>query len=144
MRKLSFSWWVLISLVWIGGVPGFASGTQFPDTPAGRQTAAWLEAFNHGDLDRYRDFLEKNFPSRVGQLDHEMDFRQMTGGFELRKVEASEPTKLVVLVQEQLSDQFGRLTVEVGTADPHLITKMDMQRVRGSTAIWKSVPHRVM
>jgi len=129
MRKVSFSRWVLISLVWISGVPSVASGTQFPDTPAGRQAAAWLEAFNKGDLARYRDFLEKNFPSRVGQLDREMGFRQMTGGFELRKVEESAPTKLVVLVQEQLSDQFGRLTVEVETAEPHLITKMDMQRI---------------
>ena len=51
---------------------------------------------------------------------------EMTGGFELRKVEESTPTKVVALVQERASDQFGRLTMEVDGAEPHFITQLDI------------------
>src|SRR5579863_4547014 len=102
---------------------------QFPDTPAGHQCAAWLESFNRGDRDAYRSFLQKSFPSRVADLDRELRFRQMTGGFDLKKVEGSTPTTLTALVQERASDQMGRLTLEVAGAEPHLITKLGVRAI---------------
>jgi hypothetical protein len=33
---------------------------QFPDTPAGHQVAAWLQAFNSGNREKRHDFLQKN------------------------------------------------------------------------------------
>jgi hypothetical protein len=36
---------------------------QVPDTAAGRQFSAWLEAFNMGDRTRISQFLETNYPS---------------------------------------------------------------------------------
>jgi|SRR5579872_166160 len=102
---------------------------QFPDTPAGHQCAAWLDSFNRGDRETYRDFLQKNFPSRVGDLDRELRFRQMTGGFDLKKVEESTSTTLTALVQERASDQMGRLTLEVAGAEPHLITKLGVRAI---------------
>jgi D-alanyl-D-alanine carboxypeptidase len=106
-----------------------AAQAPLPDTPAARQCAAWLEAFNRGDREAYRDFLQKNFPSRAEHLDQEVDFRERTGGFELRKVEESAPTKLVALVQERTSDQFARLTLEVEGAEPHRITSMELRAI---------------
>src|SRR5579863_103705 len=102
---------------------------KFPDTAAGHQCAAWLENFNRGDKDAFRDFLQKNFPSRVGELDRELEFRNRTGGFELRKVEESTPTKLTALVQERASDQFARLVIEVEAAEPHRITSLDLNAI---------------
>ncbi len=99
---------------------------QLPDTPAARQCAAWLESFNRGTPDAYRDFLQKNFPSRAAHADQEVGFREMVGGFELRKVEESTPVKLVALVQERISDQFARLTLEVEAAEPHRIKDMSI------------------
>ena len=61
--------------------------------------------------------------------EQDLRFRQQTGGFELRKVEESAPTKLTVLVQERGSDQFGRLTLETDAADPHLINKLDIRAI---------------
>lgn len=118
--------WVLIMLV-----PSVicASRVEFPDTPAGRQAAAWLEAFNRGDRDAYRDFLQKNFPSRLERLDQEMGFREMTGGFELKKIEETTPLKLVALVIEHRSDQFARLTLEVEASEPHRIVTMELRAV---------------
>jgi D-alanyl-D-alanine carboxypeptidase len=103
-----------------------AGQTQLPDTPAAHQFSAWLEAFNRGDRDSYRDFLQKSFPSRAERLDQHLSFRERTGGFDLRKVLDSAPTKLVVLVQERVSDQFARLTVEVEAAEPHNILSMEV------------------
>lgn len=102
---------------------------QFPDTPAGHQAAAWLESFDRGDRDGYHDFLQKNFPARAAEADQAMAFRRMTGGFDLKKIEASTPTKLTALMQERASDQMARLTLEVAPGEPHTITNLDLEAV---------------
>jgi CubicO group peptidase (beta-lactamase class C family) len=129
MRKLSASLLVTVFLLISGLVVTCAAQTPLPDTPAVRQGTAWLETFNMGNRESYRDFLQKNFPSRLQDLDQELGFREMTGGFDLRKVEESTPTKLVALVQERLSDQFARLTLEVETAEPNRIANLDLRAI---------------
>ena len=106
-----------------------AAQTQIPDTPAARECAAWLESFNRGDRETYKAFLDKNYPSGVQRLDRDLEFRQMTGGFDFKKVEESTPTKLVALVQERGSDQFGRLTLEVEAREPHRITSLELRAI---------------
>jgi D-alanyl-D-alanine carboxypeptidase len=106
-----------------------AAQTQPPNTAAGHQLAAWLENFNRGDQDSYRDFLQKNYPSALERLGRDMDFQRMTGGFDFKKVEESTATKLVALVQERTSDQMARLTLEVEAADPHRITSLDLRAI---------------
>ena len=61
------------------------------DIPSGQVCAAWLQAFNSGDRDTYRAFLEKYSPARLDRLDSAMDFRSRTGGLELKKIESSSP-----------------------------------------------------
>lgn len=56
-------------------------------------------------------------------------FRKLTGGFVLRKVETSTPAKLIALVQERLSDQFGRVTLEVENTEPHHITTLNVDAI---------------
>jgi len=114
---------------------------QPPDTPAGRQCAAWLESFNRGDKDAHRDFLEKNYPARSKDLDREMRFRQMTGGFDFKKVEESTPTKLTALVQERQSDQMARLTIEVETAEPHHIVSLNLNAIPRPADPSLALPH---
>jgi hypothetical protein len=46
-------------------------------------------------------------------------------------LEESTPTKLVALVEEHFSDQFGRLSLEVEGVEPYRITRVDAE----STAI---------
>ena len=103
--------------------------TQFPDTPAGHQCAAWVETFNRGDINALREFLQKNSPSRVSGVDREMDFRRRTGGFELKKIVESTPTKVVALVQERASDQMAHLTLEVQADEPHQITNIELRAI---------------
>lgn len=106
-----------------------AAETQFPDTPAGHQATAWLQAFNSGDRAKLHDFLQTNLPDRAAHMDQEMGFRVMTGGFDLKKIEESTPTKLVAIVQERKSDQMGRLTVEVDASESHRMTNLDLRAI---------------
>lgn len=103
---------------------------ELPDTHAGRQLAECVRLFNDAnEREAYRAFMETNYPS--GKLDPEAEwqFREMTGGFELRKVEESSPTRLVVLMQERASDQFARFTLEVEGREPYIITTFERRGI---------------
>jgi CubicO group peptidase (beta-lactamase class C family) len=110
-------------------VPVWQTQTLSPDTPAVNQAKAWLDAFNAGDADKYKEFLRNSFPSRLQRADPDAGFREMTGGFELKKVEEATPTKMVALLKERLSDQFARMTVEVEAAEPHKMTRLSLNAI---------------
>ena len=103
--------------------------TQLPDTPSGNQLKAWLAAFNAADAEKYKEFVKANFPSRAQRADQDLGFREATGGLDVKKIEESTPTKTVVLMQERLSDQMGRLTLEVEAAEPHKITALGLRAI---------------
>ena len=126
-RNLNYPTFAFILLLLIA--PACTAQVLFPDTPVGQQTRTWLETFNAGDAAKYKEFFQKNFPTRVDRADRDTGFRQATGGFELKKIEESTPTKIVALVQERSSDQMGRLIVEVDESDKHLITRLDLQAI---------------
>jgi D-alanyl-D-alanine carboxypeptidase len=97
--------------------------------PSFHQFSAWLAAFNGGDKDHYRQFLENNFPTRVSSLNRDMDLRERTGGFELQKLEQGSATQVNGLVQESDSDQFVRFTLKVETTEPHHILSLSLMAV---------------
>src|SRR5215204_6213795 len=86
---------------------------QLPHTPAGNQAKGWLEVFNAGNVEKRREFLQKNYPSRLERFDRETEMRRGTGGFDVMKVAESTPTKIVLLIQERLGEQVAQFTVEV-------------------------------
>ena len=83
-----------------------------PETPAGRTFKAWLEAFNSGDRSLLDAYIHKYDPTK--SLDNEMQFRGMTGGFDLLQIVKSEPLHLEFLVDGRGDETtaFGRLEVE--------------------------------
>jgi CubicO group peptidase (beta-lactamase class C family) len=110
----------------------FVTGTcfaqsQLPDTPAGNQAKGWLEVFNAGDVEKRREFLQKNYPSRLERFDRETEMRRGTGGFDVIKVAESTPTKIVLLIRERLGDQIAQFTVEVEPAPPHVVKQFQFQ-----------------
>ena len=106
-----------------------APQAQFPDTPAAHQFAAWLEAFNSGDRAKLLEFLQKNNPAHAEEIDGELGFRRMTGGFKFMKVEESTATRFTGIVRERESDTFARFAMEVEAAEPHHITKFDLEQI---------------
>jgi len=120
-------------------VPCFGQ-VKVPDTPAGRKFSAWLEVFNRGDRDAYKEFIDKNYPSDPLPVDREMAFREMTGGFDVKQVEPSTAdTQAELLLQERNSDQFARISVVVEPAEPHRIVGLEIAAVPRPAAF--PVPH---
>jgi D-alanyl-D-alanine carboxypeptidase len=117
-------------LVVAGSTPACGQATgqaaEFPKTPAGQQLDQLLAAFNTGDKDTMRKYLEANFPGRLNKLDEDLRFRQGTGGFDLKKVEDSKPLRLISIVKEKNSDQFARATLEVEDTPPHRVTDFNV------------------
>ena len=101
------------------------------EEPSVRQFHAWLDAFNSGDRERFTTFVLDNFvfPSQVVNLNQEMAFRELTGGFDLRKMERVSATEVSGLVQERDSDQFARFELKVEAIEPHLIVAVNLTAI---------------
>lgn len=101
---------------------------QLPDTPAAHQLAGWLHAFNSGDRDTLRQFLSANAEPSTQRLlqpgTETIAIRERTGGFDLRRVEASSADHLSALAQQKESDQIVRLTIDVEPVAPNRIKSL--------------------
>jgi CubicO group peptidase (beta-lactamase class C family) len=98
------------------------SAPKIPDTAAGKQFAAWLNAFNSGDKAQMEAVASRFANSVDRNTDGMLDFYRRTGGFELKKIEESTDTKITGLFQERITDQIARFVMEVEAAEPHKIT----------------------
>ena len=131
MKLKNYSLTVAALLTFINGAcfahSHLAQSPQLPDTPAGNQAKGWLEVFNAGDPQKRREFLQKNYPSRLERFDRETEMRRGTGGFDVLKVAESTPTKITLLIQERMGDQIAQWTVEVEPAPPHAIKQFQFQ-----------------
>jgi hypothetical protein len=104
-----------------------------PDTSAGRTFKAWLEAFNSGDRAVLDAYLHKYDPGKP--VDREMEFRGMTGGFDLLQIVKSDPLHLEFLVKERRSDTkaIGKLDVKEG--DPAVVGDFGLRALPSGTSI---------
>ena len=73
--------------------------------PPFRLFVAWLDAFNSGDPKRYARFLERKFPFRGSALGDDLALRELTGGYELRKVERISAIQVTGWLRERHSDK---------------------------------------
>ena len=97
--------------------PAARAAAEARQPPSLRLFRAWLAAFNSGDRQRYAKFLKRNFPTWAPLIDHDMGFRDLTGGFDLRKVVGrGSATQVSGWLQERDSDQFASFSIYVSTA----------------------------
>lgn len=106
-----------------------ASQTTTPDTRPGRALRAWLEAFNSGDRARIERYYNEYQPTRKDRIDSLMGFREQTGGFNLIRVEKSEPLHIEALVQERAGTNFGLLKLDIDDADPPTVKQIGVRIV---------------
>ena len=97
--------------------------------PPLRLFRAWLAAFNSGDRQRYAAFLRRSFPSRAPFVTPEMGFRELTGGFALRRVGRVSATRVSGWVQERDSDQFARFALTVTASTPRKIRTLELAAI---------------
>jgi D-alanyl-D-alanine carboxypeptidase len=121
-KKVAASFAAAVFIVGLGTAAAAPMMPAVPDTPAGRVLSAWLAAFDSGDRQQLLHYLQTYDPRHVKRLDEEMAFRRMTGGFDLRKITSSTPTKITALVQEHVSDSFANLELRVDDKPPYHVT----------------------
>jgi len=113
--------------------PQAGAQPAIPETPAGRTFKAWLEAFNSGDRGLLDTYIHKFDPNK--SLDNEMQFRGMTGGFNLLQIVKSEPLHLEFLLKERRSDTTGIGKLEVKEGDPAQVTSFGLRALPPGTAV---------
>ncbi|MFP5285761.1 MAG: serine hydrolase domain-containing protein, partial [Thermoanaerobaculia bacterium] len=103
---------------------------EIPKTPAGRVFAAWLSAINSGDAAQIRAF-DQTFPREdTPPVEARLALRERTGGFTLLRIEKSEPTSIVALLQERDDpDTVARMELKVSADDPPKILTSSAQPV---------------
>ena len=120
-------WFVLVLLLC---APTIAlAQAAIPDTAAGRTFKAFLDAFNSGDRANieayYRTYGDTSNPNAMPPPDAQMQFRNMTGGFDVLQIVKSEPLHLEAVVKERNSSNKGLATLDVKQGEP--ATVVDMQ-----------------
>src|SRR5260370_27009617 len=86
-------------------------------------------AFISGERQQMEEVRKRFKNPSEQEVEGLLGFRRMTGGFELRKIEESTPTRMSGLVQERSSDQFAHFVMEVELNPPHLITTWNLDAV---------------
>ena len=104
------------------------------DSPAAKQFAAWLDAFNKGDRAGLLAYHQRAFPYEVASrdvadIDREFGLSQGTGGFELLKAEEVTATSFTALLKERKSDQHARAVMKVATAAPYRVTAFEIHPI---------------
>jgi hypothetical protein len=97
------------------------------------QLSAWLEAFNTGDRETLLTYHDSRFPYHVtadlNSVERELNLAQMTGGFHIVDLESiSPPSSVVVLLQENNSPKYARVSMEVDASkSPYPVTKFNLR-----------------
>lgn len=117
-------------LVLVLALAPLASSAQvvIPDTPAGHVLSAWLEAFNSADRAQIEAYIQAHAAPN-DSADAMLDFRNLTGGVELLRIESSEPRVIVYRIKElgRPRHNFGRMVVSA--TDPPRVTSSFMRVV---------------
>ena len=100
-----------------------------PTTPAGHVLSAWLEAVNSGERARLQAYLDQYESGRETTADSLMSLRDRSGGFTLIRIEESEPLHILALVKEREGDNFGRLELELTSAEPPKVKALNLHVV---------------
>ena len=112
-----------------GVAPPTTVAPSIPTTPAGRALVDWLRAFDSGDRAAFLVFVKSRYPSGVKLVDDDMQFRQMTGGFVVREIVTSTPTRLVATVEDRNNEQFARMIVVTESTAPYAIENVSLRAI---------------
>src|SRR5262249_23473999 len=118
-----------------------AEEAALPDTPAGKQFAAWLMAYNSGRHETIRQFLaehsETNVPIEdIAKSDAEL-FRN-DGRYELRQVTESSPTMITALLEANPTEFWVQIKLAVAGTPPYKIESLRYSHVEMPTSL---IPH---
>lgn len=101
----------------------------FGQTPASNHAADqqlknWLAAYDGDDWNAYLAFVKRSFVTEPEPMFLYLAFRNMTGGFDLKKIETETPVQATAIIQERDTDQTAQIAVEVESMAPYRIVKL--------------------
>ena len=113
------------------------AAVTLPRTPAGRVLSAWLDAFNSGDRSRLTTYVNRyQADDPHGSdvlLDHALDVRRETGGFDLVSIERSEPLVIEFVINARSTPQTWFVSLEVRNEKSPRVVEMHRDEIpRGS------------
>lgn len=101
---------------------------SIPDTPAGKQFAAWLQVVNSGDLKSIRQFVADNFAPPPGVelpvdaiASRQFGIYQSTDGLTLLKTTSPSPATVTAHLQSKRTGYCIEYTLAVAAEAPHKI-----------------------
>ncbi|MBN8480463.1 MAG: beta-lactamase family protein [Xanthomonadales bacterium] len=97
-------------------LPAFAAAPDLPDTPAAAVAREWIDAVNSGERARLQAFKERY--RRKAPVEGLLELRANTGGFDVVRVERSEPSTIRLLVSEREGDGLARLEASIEPGKP--------------------------
>ncbi len=90
-----------------------------PDTPAAKVANEWIDAVNAGDRARLEAFKERY--RRKAPVEGLLELRANTGGFDIVRIERSEPQSISLLVAERAGDGLARLDASLEPGKPETL-----------------------
>lgn len=123
MRSLT-GFFLLAVAACAGAQSPLPSQQAIPPTKAGIVLSAWLDAFNSGDQGRLLAYFNKYEPAHKDRLESVLDFHEQTGGFNIIRIEKSEPLHIEALVKERDGNNFALLKLDVSSSDPPTVTQI--------------------
>ena len=118
----------------LGAMHQAIEGTALPLTPAGRQLAAFLRAFNSGPANANRDFIAEHCAAAALKQQSVMERASWdalayarTRGLIPAAIEQSSDHEIIVLAHTQLTGEDARVTLQVAPEAPHPIIAYDLQ-----------------
>lgn len=86
-------------------LPAQKPAPKIPSTPAGAVLRAWLSALSSGDSARIVGYMRRYHPD--GDVSEQLQLRELTGGFDLVRIERSEPSRVEFLVKARKDSVLG-------------------------------------
>lgn len=100
-----------------------AGEVKLPDTAAGKTFAAFLKAFNSGDIETMRKF-HGDMGGDVANAEKDNEFYQQSGGITVQSIVSSSDTALEVIVETKNGGMRLSFALEVDKNPPHQITNI--------------------
>lgn len=105
-----------------------------PDTPAGRQLAEFIRAYNSGDIKMLRRFVEERYAksalegqsSEVLAVLWDYDYKALSRGYVLKEIQKSGDYEMTALLQGRLTELWFRLTLTVEEKSPYAIMSLQV------------------
>jgi hypothetical protein len=103
-----------------------AGEVKLPDTAAGKTFAAFLKAFNSGDIETMRKF-HRDTGGDVANAEKDNDFYQQSGGITVQSIVSSSETALEVIVETKNGGMRLNFALEVDKNPPHQIMNIHVR-----------------